>query len=103
MKQVFFMAILLFASVLTLHAQYGGGYGGGGYGGRQRQRMPEAGGEQKPQKIPTAQEMAESETKQLTQALELTPEQVVKVKAWSLNYSQQRLELMKEFLSNCDH
>lgn len=98
------MTALMFASVLSLKAQYGGGYGGGGYG---RQRMSQAGQEQSQQQanrpIPTAKEMADMETKRETELLNLTPEQAVKVKAIHLNYGQQRLDLLKELQATKDH
>lgn len=97
MKKVFFMAALMFASIISIKAQYGGG------GGRHRQGGGQGQSEQQgPQKIPTAQEMADKETQRQTLLLDLTPEQVVKVKALNLNYSQQRLDLMKEMQATKD-
>jgi primosomal protein N' len=96
MKKVFFMAALMFASIISIKAQYGGGGGG-----RHRQGAGQS-EQQGPQKIPTAQEMADKETQRQTQLLNLTPEQVAKVKALNLNYSQQRLDLMKEMQATKD-
>jgi Spy/CpxP family protein refolding chaperone len=87
MKKPFLLVLLLLATTLTIHAQ-GGMRGGGG-------QQPD-GGNQDNRPMPTPKEIADRETAQLTELLELTPEQVVKVKAIVMDYTQQRFQLMQE-------
>lgn len=86
MKKLFFI-IAFFASILSIKAQ--------NYGRNGREPMEREQQQGGPQKIPTAAEMAATETKRLTELLDLTTEQADKVKAISLNYGQQRLDLLQ--------
>jgi Spy/CpxP family protein refolding chaperone len=95
MKKIFLLAILSVASVLSLKAQYGQGqYGGGGRG--RNSQLPSPSQKEENRAPPTPQEVADMETARLTQMLELTPEQVAKLKVISLDYTQQRFALAHE-------
>lgn len=83
------MLMLLFVTVLSIQAQEAGGY----------HRNQADGGNRT---MPTAQEMADKETQRQTKMLNLTTEQVAKVKTINLNYSQQRADLMKEMAASQD-
>ena len=89
MKKLCFMLMLLFVTVLSIQAQEAGGY----------HRNQADGGNRT---MPTAQEMADKETQRQTKMLNLTTEQVAKVKTINLNYSQQRADLMKEMAASQD-
>ena len=88
MKKVFFLATLLLATVLTVKAQAPASSG----------KQWKSDGDNRT--APSAQEMADKETQRQTKMLNLTPEQVEKVKTINLNYSQQRLDLMKEIAAS---
>jgi periplasmic protein CpxP/Spy len=84
MKKVLLMALLMTASIVSMNAQ-------------RRAHADRTEGEQGGNRTPpTAQEMADKETARETKMLNLTPEQVEKVKTINLNYSQQRLDAMSE-------
>jgi periplasmic protein CpxP/Spy len=84
MKKVLLMALLMTASIVSMNAQ-------------RRAHADRAQGEEGGNRTPpTAQEMADKETARETKMLNLTPEQVEKVKTINLNYSQQRLDAMNE-------
>ena len=89
MKKIVLMAILVSASMLSLTAQETAS-ANRGHGERANRPMP------------TAQEMADKETARETKMLNLTPDQVEKVKAINLNYCQQRADLMKEMPQSQD-
>jgi periplasmic protein CpxP/Spy len=82
MKKLFLMALLMTASIVSMNAQ------------RRAHADRAQGGESGNRTMPTAQEMADKETARETKMLNLTPEQVEKVKVINLNYSQQRSEAM---------
>ncbi len=93
MKKLCFMLMLSVVSVLSIKAQQGGGM----------KRANHGQGENGQRTVLTAQEMADKETQRQTKILELTPEQVVKVKIINLKYSQQRADLMKVMTQSQDH
>ena len=84
------LVALVLASFDTM-AQYGGGYGRGGYGGGGfggggfgggGQQMPST-----PKKPPTADEMADEETKWMNKKLKLTEDQLLSVETLNLDYA----------------
>ena len=93
MKKIFLLAILSIASVLSLKAQYGQGQYGGSRG---RNQFPPPSQKEENRAPPTPQEVADKETVRITQMLELTPEQVAKLKVINLDYTQQRFALAHE-------
>ncbi len=89
MKKFCFMVMMLFVSVLSIKAQQTAiaNHGQGDKGNRT---------------MPTAQEMADKETQRQTKMLNLTTDQVAKVKTINLKYSQQRADLMKGMAQSQD-
>lgn len=87
MKKLGFLVLLVFASAFALNAQQTASSNRGRNENRGENRVNRP--------VPTAQEMADKETARETKMLNLTPDQIEKVKAINLNYSQQRADAMK--------